>query len=334
MKLINNRGVELPLSFPFDLQQSAYGEGVDGVASFTGSNVPAGSLKTGTNEWTLQRSVFYSSMTVDGGKFLNTNGFCIFCTGTATINGTLNANGANGGAPVGYSTAGAGGARIIGAVLNSLPGGAGATSAVDGVAGSGNYGVGGNGGNGGSGGYLVTPGKSPGPSINATRTSVSKPIQVFTPSCASQAVPLQGLIPPIFPGCFLSAGGAGGSGGGSGGGSYAGLGGGGGAGGGCITLVASTIAGTGSANANGGSGGVGGAGGVMNSHGGGGGGGGGGGWIYLVYSAYSLTGLSVIGGSAGAGGASGGGTGVAGLTGGGGSSGRITKYNRTLGGFE
>lgn len=101
---------------------SFFGDGSDGAVTISGNT-------------TLSRDMYYSTLTINGGITLNTNGYRVFVSGTLTNNGTIANNGGNGGTP----TAGSG------APAGTLPGG---VNGPTGASGGNNKGGGGGGGGG------------------------------------------------------------------------------------------------------------------------------------------------------------------------------------------
>lgn len=263
-----------------------FGDGSDGAATLDGTATVAWATKSGS-VYTMTRDCLTTSLTINSGVTLNTAGFRLFCTGTVTNAGTIQANGgagnANGGAGTtpgsgtlagnagGVGNVGAGsGGPIAGSRLGMAPGGAGGL---------------GSGGAGGSTGFS-----------GSTATSMLRNPQIF----ATGAIGWSGAASAL----------GGGPGGGGGGGDTTNKGGGGGAGGGVVGIAARAVVNTGTLSA------VGGAGGTPTTGNCGGGGGGAGGLI-LAYtlSAWTAGTTVVTGGAAG----TGVGTGAVGVAGGNGS---------------
>jgi hypothetical protein len=318
----------------FDKWIALYGgDGADGAVTVNSGSFTSGPITSNT----LTRDAFFTNLTIDATRTLNTGGYRLFVSGTLTVNGTLNRNGNNGTDGIaaanqtgdGISSGGAGGAAgaalSAGTIKGGLAGGAGQSGTNSLSASAGGSGsnetlgtVSYNGAAGGAGGAGSTTGGSPitpGSSGPAGAT-----IQVSKFSSINLA------ISPYINGTAVGTSASSGGGGGGAQGnnntspaSLAGGGGGGGAGsnGGLVVVVAKTISigGTGVISANGGNGGAGGAGGTAsggsgsrnNSGGGGGGGGGGnGGAIVLIYNSLTNAGsITTTAGSAGAAGTGG-----------------------------
>jgi len=304
------------------------GSGNDGTVDFDGTNTFSFASKSG-NTYTLTRDVESTTLTIQSGITLKTEGYRIFSQVSITNHGTISANGGDGGnggdgtyddAGGGQGAAGTAGAAAHSA--GSLPG---ASAGVAGLAGAaigsctpsnGTAGIdtnpsmgvsGANGGGGGYGGGCSTQGTTQGAGI----ATASKNLPT---TAVSAYFPLD-LYPTIA--AILGSAGSGGGGGG-GGGDYAnptggsgGGGGGSGGAGGTIVIFSPAIQNDGTISVNGGNGGNGGnvGGSTSNDRGGGGGGGGSGsgGVIIFVYSTLTNTGtISVSAGTAGTGGSSGG----------------------------
>jgi hypothetical protein len=269
------------------------GDGSDSAITLDGTAAPSGFTKAGS-VYTINRDVHTTSLTVNSGVTLNAGGWRIFCQGTVTNNGTIQANGNDAGA------AGAAGAATTpaGALAAGSAGGAGQTGA--GSAGSagglavGNGGAGGAGGTGASG----AGGTSGFPSVSGQPTTVASMLR--TP---------QHILTGVFNYFGVKAI-AGGSGGGGGGGDGTNKGGGGGSGGGVLAVLADSFVNTGALSAHGGAGGAG----VAGNAGGGGGGGGG---LIAVYttSAWTNSGTTDVSGGAGGTPAGTGAAGAAGING-------------------
>ena len=232
-----------------------------------------GSVTVTTNT-SLTQDMYYSTLTINNGVTLSSEGFMIFVEGAVTINGVIASNGGAGGNASSGSAGAGGGGALAGTLGGGGDGVSGVTGSSSGMAGdSVIYAVGGGGGSGGggsssggAGGTANTPPKNVGGSkIILHRTDP------FTILQTTDGVPVNG-----------------GAGGASGGGN-AGVGaatGGGGGGGGVILLAANTISGTGSIQANGGNAGSS----YSNGSPTGGSGGGGGGLVYVI----STTGLGSV----------------------------------------
>lgn len=244
-----------------------YGLGLEGALVFDGSSTVAGHAPS-SGVYTLTRDIFPTSITVNAGVTVVTGGWGVFVRNTATINGRVHANGADGvtnsataaqATPTGrYGTgANGGGASSSGQNSGSAPGvpyTIGSSSNLAGDWGSEN----GKNGNctfrGGGSGFYTNPAGNAG-DVNVT-PSVVPTLEELIRGLNRSNVTLTW---------------------GSGGGSAYG-GGMGGAGGGCVVLICRTLAGSGSIEANGGNGSNG------AGTGGGGGGGGGGGIVVALYS--------------------------------------------------
>jgi hypothetical protein len=223
------------------------------------------------NYYALARDVVFTSLTINSGIDVNTNGYRVFAQ-TLVVNGLLHANGY-----LGFPQADPG----------VVPGGGGYTYSNVTLAGGGhawgdeddspdvNPGLGGQGGAGAAastaGGQVVSPDASSYASI----FNINGAITMTTYKVGSSGIVYIG----------------GGTGGGPGG---SGIGPSGGSGGGVMVLVVQTLSGNGTVSANGGQGGI--------SAGGGAGGGGGGGVIVLINRTNNLTSpLTVNGGPVGTG---------------------------------
>src|SRR5688572_23764771 len=221
MKTVDTQGRRVVLEQSF-LETGMFGDGSDGVANFDGSATPSGATKNSSTLYTLNRSVFYTNMTVSATVKVVTAGYKIFCTGTLLINSTgvvsnagvtaLNASG---------STGTSGGAAIAAAEL----GGSGAGGAgPNGSAGAGNTGTNGSSVStamGGAGGNAGAGGSGSGGGAGAAGTG----------GAISSSRPFKALNHHLISGVSLITGGAGGGGGGSGAGNGSSSGGGGGGGG-------------------------------------------------------------------------------------------------------
>ncbi len=240
---------------------------------------------------TLTSDMYYINLTVNNAVTLNTGGYRIFCSGTCTVNGTIASNGAAGttGTSGTDPTAGGGGAAqgTMGGGENGGNGGwASSSTAGLSVAARGLGSAGGAGGSTGSGGIAGGTGGTV--AVPATNDGGVKVIKAV-PS----AILWRDLASDILNG---------GAGGGSGaiydnGGSTTASSGAGGGGGGCLLIVAKTLTGAGTIQANGGAGGNGWSDGTDSAEGGGGGGGG---IVVLIYN--SKTGSLTVQANGGAGG--------------------------------
>src|SRR5437870_292192 len=106
------RAVSLETSF---LETGMFGDGSDGAVTFDGSSTVLG-LVPSSSTYTLNRSIFCSAITVNGGVTIRTAGYRIFCTGTLTNSGTITNAGAAGSNNSGTSGV-AGGPSIAGIEL-------------------------------------------------------------------------------------------------------------------------------------------------------------------------------------------------------------------------
>jgi hypothetical protein len=246
-------------------QCGSTGTGVDGAYNATSSSTLAG----GTYNYTTFNISAGATVTVTGSQPL-----VIYCTGAATINGSLLANGQNGNNGVTYSNAGTGGMGVAG---------------------------GGNGGNGtyasSSGPIAGMPGTGPGALTNAGGGWSGGGGAGYATAGVASGSSSGGFGGAAYGTPQISGTDAGSGGGGGSGGYECGAGGGGG-GGGYITIQATsiTIGATGVISVNGGNGGSDGTGNC------GGGGGGSGGSIWLA--APSMTHNGVLTATGGLGGAS------------------------------
>lgn len=295
-----------------------FGNGTDGALHFDGvttilgiapGTAPTHGASGGTTQfYSLARDIHASSITVDTGCSIFTNGFRVFCKGAIANNGMIGCWGDDASA----GTAGAGGAGSTARGANVL-GGSGAGSA--GTSTSTSSSAGGN-----------SPQSTP-PEFQDTAGGVGKGGKGGVNSAGtasgvagvnSNATADKGSLNNIFQGTngmqLLTtnrySGGSGGSGGSGKTAPNAGGGGGGGAGGACVVVCGIVFTGTGKVVAYGGNGGAG-----FATSGAGGGGGGGGGWVTVVYSNGSAPTTDVTGGVGGAAGgfgtsASGGGGGA------------------------
>ena len=285
-----------------------YGDSHDGSLVLDGTVTPNTNLMTKSGStYTLVRDAYFSSLTIDAGVTLRTNGQKAFVAGTLTNNGTIERQGNPGSSNnpgAGFGTGTTGG---------SVGGGGGATTDANGSNGGAvdtNGSAGGPGGNGGISG-TGRNGGSGGSARDDNGGTVSAPNQGgLSSTSTNRGRPLTAVG---FALGFWSVGGAasqfwaGGAGGGGGGrGTSATSGGGGGGGGGVLVICARKVKNTGTVQANGGTG--------ANGTGtnAGGGGGGGGGVVAILTDSYDNTGtVQAAGGAAGTG-AGGGGDGAVG----------------------
>jgi hypothetical protein len=272
---------------------------------------------------TLTRDMYYTNLTVNISQTLTTAGYRIFCTGTLTVNGTIDWSGKNGGAGVTNGAGGVGGAALVDGYLKGSPIG---SAGGGGDTGSGSSGIIGSsianslGTNGVAGGASVD--NAAGGAGTATASLVA-PILLWNVSTMLDITATGATIK--YSGSANSGGGAGaGQSGGAGG--QGGSGGGSASNGGTIAIYARniTISATGIISSKGGVGGAGGVGTGSGSHGGGGGGGGQGGQIILIY--VTLTNSGSITAAAGAGGTGGAGVGANGFAGTTGTVGKVRQY--------
>lgn len=280
-----------------------YGDGHDGAVTFDGTATFGFASTTGSapnRVYTLTRDLYASVLNVSSGITVNTGGYRVFASVSATITGTLQHNGGN---------------------ASGITNGTAAASPLWGASGAG--GVGFNGGGGSATNSQGAPGGGGGFGVGANSG--------FEAAQGTAVAPVGGVrraAPELLNPGLLTQGNATGLSGGSGGGAGSSAGsnsGAGGGGGGIVVLAAATVTvgGAGAIKANGGSGGTGGATGI------GGGGGGGGGAIHVVCGSYSNSGT--VQAAAGAGGASGGGGATAGSAGSAGNV--ITVISGTVGGM-
>jgi hypothetical protein len=262
--------------------EAIYGDGSDGSVRFDGTTTILG-MAPSSSVYTLTRDITCSGITVSSGVTIKTANYRIFCTGTLTDSGAIQANGNN----AVTTTPGAAIPSSSGVYLGSTAGGAGRTTT--GV-GNGSTSVSfeclaAAGGNGGTGGGINTGG-------GAGVTSF-----VF----GTLHTPSVWLSPIILTGAATISGARGASGGGGGGltlsiGSPTSGAGGGGAG--VLLIASSTLVNRGTISANGGNGSN-----AVDSGGdnGGGGGGGGGGGVCLIYDSFTGNAATATGGSHGTG---------------------------------
>lgn len=302
----------------------SFGDGADGAATFSDQGTaPTGTTKTdnsaGATIFRLDRDVYYTTMTVDATVTLNPNGYRIFCTTSATINGTINRNGNNGSNGSnginGTASGGSGGAALSdGYLKGSTAGGAGG----NGKNGGGNGDAGSNGtstanaldsdsgqagGHGGNGSGVAVGGAG---GTGGTTTESNVKLKANWHLATLLDVSSTGATVKFN--TTASPGGGGGGASDNGGTNGGGGGGGSGSGGGIIALYAKTITvgAAGIITANGGNGGNGGNGANANAGVGGGGSGGNGGIVILIYNSLSNSGtVRANGGTKGTKGASG-----------------------------
>lgn len=246
--------------------KTQFGDGSDGAIVLDGTNTYSFLTKSGSN-YTLNRHIYCTNITINNGVTMTTNGFIFYYTGTLAGTGTITWGVANAGTAASASSAGVGGAASGAGPIKNLAGGNGGAPAGSGVTG---------------GSSTSSPGGSGG--AGAPGTSSNNPGQAGTASV--------GIKPGLFrvlsilgvdlssTGLVTYAGGGGGGGGSSGGASNQGAGGGGGASGGGVIGVGNICTFTGTITCPGA---VGAAGSLVNSATGGAGGGGGGGWSIMVY---------------------------------------------------
>jgi hypothetical protein len=211
----------------------------------------------------LTDDLYVRDLGVNNGVTLDTNGFRVMCSRTATINGTVACKGNNGATGAGGLGAAGGTQRTAGTIgVTGGGGGAGGNPGVGGTAGATVAGPA-LGGAGGAGGTIAGGGGgTTGPTAAQGNIGIFKTLQFASTGRT---------ITNVAIGC--------GGGGGGGGGMAGGGGGGGGSGGGALFFSAKVLTGSGSINCNGGNGGNGQSGGTNSS----GGGGGGGGWVAVAY---------------------------------------------------
>lgn len=274
-----------------------FGNGQDGPATcFDGVTTCLG-LAPSSGIYTLARWIYPTNMTIAAGATVHMGGYGILGTGTLTVNGSLNDNGAN------ASNSSAGGLRSGGwfpqtpagashgttsstaqASMPPVPFVATAAAASGAAAGTGIAGaIGAKCQGGGGGGADATNAGGNGGAITVISATAGSPMW-----------PLGWLY--FRGGINLATAFTYGSGGGGGADDNTATGGGGGAAGGIVYVAFHTITGTGSITANGGNGGS-----ATNTAGGGGGGGGAGGFVILTADSFasSLT-VSANGGLGGA----------------------------------
>lgn len=276
-----------------------FGSGIDGPVIISSTT-------------TLNRDMFYTSLVVNNGAGIISNGYKIYANQSIVVNGIIQNNGNQGGNAVSGTSAGIGGSGGGGGTLNAgRSGGTGANGdAGVGTNGSSTLaavilnsgasgGAGTNGGGaGGTGGTttLETLGYGVGSFVDSIASTTEQSLNEYIQAVASKT----GAALSIFPGA--GGGGAGGFNSGSGG-----RGGGGGGGGGIVEIVSPslTVGSTGFIQSIGGNGGTGGNGNGSNNPGGGGGGGNGG-LVILIYKSLTTSGtISAPAGLAGVGGSGG-----------------------------
>lgn len=288
--------------------------GSDGALVFDGSStvlgiVPGSNVNFpsyGTNVYSLTRDIYPTTIQIDAGVLVHTNGFRIMGTGHATVNGDVGSPG-GAGANATSGAGGAGGAGTSAQVLAGRNAGGNGGSAAGGnsaqaprdflsgvntggaspgaTAGQNGSGLGRGGGGGGSNGG-VTSGFSGGTVTNAAAAEGSIDNLIQAISARQITTPSNRYTP-----------GTGGGGGANGGGVK--FGGGGGGSGGVVVFTAKSFSGSGTVRAQGGAGGLG-------NGGGGSGGGGAGGIIVLVNCTGGYPTTDVSGGAGGAATSSGG----------------------------
>lgn len=257
-----------------------FGDGSDGSVTFDGTTTILGMAPV-SDVYTLTRDIFCTSVTINSAATIITNGWRIFCTGTVTISGTVQANGNSATSGTNEHTAAAG--TGTGTLGGGRPGSAGVATgtaatatASAGVA----TGAPGGGGNGSTGTGGASAGAAPSTGVGWLRT------------------PFAVLATAIFNSSGVNRvdGGGGGSGGGGDGTNF---GGGGGSGGGVVTINAWAVVNNGTISAAGGAGGTPT---TVATNAGCGGGGGGAGGLILLYTLSAVTGsgtTSVAGGAGG-----------------------------------
>ena len=234
-----------------------FGDGSDGAVV----------ISSNTN---LSADMNYTDFTINSGVTLYTKGYIISCTGTLTVNGTIDHSGNDAGSD------GAKGAALADATL-----GGGGEGGYGGTPADGGDGVAGFGGPGAAGGI--------------GRNSASGNGGAVTLALFPNILGVHGFWDS--PGTYRGGGGGGAGGYGSSGSEVRGGGGGGGAGVLMIFAKIIIISSTGTIQANGGIGGDGGT--ASSQWGTGGGGGGGGGYIIMFYTTYTNNGSVVVNGGIG-----------------------------------
>lgn len=281
---------------------------------------------------TLSQDVYYSTLTLNAGSALNTNGYRIFCKTLDLSNApafAIRRGGNNGNSASSQNGGGASGALVAATLGLSGAGGAGATGVVGAgpqAAASGSL-VNANGGGSGAGGAGGNGTPNAGGASRAAST-------------ATTGVDFNRIAFDFFRGAVQISGGAGAPGGSAGGGDGVNLGrggGGGASGAGVVAIYAHRIITSASTASQaitciGGNGGNGASAAAGNVGGGGGGAGSGGGFVYIMYSIKEgpvITNLVDCSGGNGGNGGNGFGTGLGGRGGGGGTGGQIVLYNVT-----
>jgi hypothetical protein len=264
-----------------------YGTGGDGSAHFDGVSTVLGIAPIAGAVYLLTFNLVCSSITIDVGVTIITNGFVIMCTGTLTNNGTIDNSGANASGTVGGTGAAwsfMGGGSDGGSGLHFSGTQQGFSFVTAGT--SSTVGLGGMGGTGGNISNTAGSLNNPSPtSFDVRRLTIS---QWFSSNFINSANAVSTPVTIAF------GGGSGGGGGASPSGGPAVDGGAGGGGGGIVLISTSVLAGNGIIRANGGSG--------ANTGGWAGGGGGGGGVIVIIAGTNSFSGgYQVTGGVQGAG---------------------------------
>lgn len=277
-----------------------FGSGVDGNAVFDGVSTVLGLAPAIGSRYLMNRNIVCTNLTVDPLVTLVTNGFVIMCTGTLTVNGTIDNSGSDAigtteGFAAPWSFMGGGSDGGSGLYVSASQNGVSFTSAGT----TSNIGLGGVGGTGG------TPAHIGGSLNNSDPTAFD--INRLTLSHWLSSNFINSTDAVSSPVIISFGGGTGGGGGASPGGGPPIDGGGGGGGGGIVLVCANVLAGSGVIQANGGAG--------ANSPGGwAGGGGGGGGCVVIIYNTKpSWLGIAAaVGGAPGSGPS---GTGLAGASG-------------------
>jgi len=282
-----------------------YGDGFDGTIILNGTNTYTSIMTLVGSTYTLSRSIFPSSLTVNAGITLLTNGYQITCNGTTTINGTVGSVGNNGGNAVAivgnFSTAGSGATSLKNnSTVNDQILVPSATSGGNGNNGSGAWGAAGvsinvtwyyYGSLGGGGGRGWTNATTQGPASTVTvSTGKFLPYPTFSMGLSNHIGWLT-VNAVNFGGVFISAPGAGGGAGANLAGGWGGAGGGGGGNPYGVKILSNllSIGATGIIRSNGGNGGNGCAGNGANWAHGAGGGGAAGGIVYLVTNSLTYT---------------------------------------------
>lgn len=316
-----------------------FGDGSDGAATFADlGTAPTGTTKTdniaGATIFRLDRDVYYTTCTLNATVTINPNSYRIFCSTSATVNGTIPLNGNNGGTSSGMSAGFAGSAIGAGYLGISVAGGAGAagnTTGQDGSAGAAgtaasNSLITTSGAAGGIGGEDSGGGGSGGSGAGGVTTASNVKLIANWHLATLLDVGTTGATAKFTTGASAGGGGSGSSGGPA---DDSGGGGGGASSAGIIAIYAKTLTidAAGIIRANGGTGGNGGNG-LGGAGGGGGGGGGNGGIIVLVYNTLSNSGTVTA--ALGTGGTAGTGGGVAATNGANGVAGTIYQFQVSL----